>query len=419
MAGVYPFLGLFYNLEFELGKLLVPPYDVISEEERRAFLKKDPHNYVRLLLGDGEDWHPNAAALFKTWRNDGTFLQEREESFYVSEEEFIRPDSGERIVRRGFFAAVDLEPFEKNIIRPHEKTHPSPKLDRLKLLKVMMAHIDPIFAMFVQNSTVKEILEKVVREKPFREFVDYADIKHRLWKLSDRKNCEAIKNALVDKHLYIIDGHHRYETAVTYAQRRHKEENDYSPKPYDKVLMCLVSMGDPGLICLPTHRLISKFPKPIKDVLARIEILFNLKSITPGAPPPTNSIQLITKEKSYELSLRDPDQIFACTGGGGKAPPFYHKLPVVLLHQVILDGLLGLDEVAQRHIIHYVKATPTTLAEAVNRVKRGEFEALFVLPQTTIDQVKEVGDTPDLFMPPKSTFFVPKILSGQVLYCFD
>src|SRR3990167_1027361 len=419
MAGVHPFLGLFYNQKIEPGKGLVPPYDVISETERKAFLKKDPHNYVRLLLGEGEDWYSKAADIFRKWRKDGTFVQDKEESFYVSEEEFICPNTGERKIRRGFFAVVDLEPIEKNIVRPHEKTHPGPKLDRLKLLKAIKAHVDPIFAMHDHNAIVKDILAKVVKTKPFREFKDYAGIKHKLWKLSDKKSCDAITDALKGKHLYIIDGHHRYETALTYAQRRHKEEGDNTLKPYDQVLMCLVCMGDPGLMCLPTHRLITKFPKPVEDVLRRIEILFDIKIITPGVPPPKSTIQFITKDKSYDVILRDPDQIFSCTGAGGKAPPFYHRLPVVLLHQVILEGLLGLDEVAQRHVIRYVKATPMTLAEATNQVKRGEFEALFILPQTTIEQVKEVGDIPDLFMPQKSTFFIPKILSGQVLYPFD
>src|SRR3989344_4642404 len=144
MASIHPFRGISFCPRCDLNKILVPPYDVISEEERERFIKQDPHNYVRLLLGDGENWHDGAAKIFQDWRKEKVLVQDDVPCFYRSEEEFIRPDTGAKVIRRGFFAAVSVEEYEKQVIRPHEKTHPGPKLDRLKLLKATHAQLDPI-----------------------------------------------------------------------------------------------------------------------------------------------------------------------------------------------------------------------------------------------------------------------------------
>ncbi|MFC2075119.1 DUF1015 domain-containing protein [Bdellovibrionota bacterium] len=403
MANVKPFVATHYDFSLHLDDLLVPPYDVISEEERKEFLKKDRHSFVQLLLGEGDNWHGGAGETLQNWQKDGTFIQDSEPSFYVSEEEFIHPGSGEKIVRRGFFAAVKVSPFKEKIILPHEKTHPGPKEDRLKLLKATKAHIDPIFGMFPTSDKISSIIKETTKSDSDIEFTDYAGVVHRLWKLSDSEKCKQITEALKDSSIYIIDGHHRYETSLFYSTERQNDEGVSDPKPYNRTLMCLVSMDDPGLICLPTHRILKEAPE---GMLEKIEEFFEIKKIESEALLPLRDIHLVTKDGVYSLSPRNPEE------------DFYKQIPVVLLHKVIFENLLGMDEDKERQSVTYVKGGAGATKDAIDSARKGEIPALFLLPAITNEQVKKVADA-SLVFPQKSTFYVPKLLSGQVLFCFE
>ena len=268
MADVQPLLTLRYDLGSVggLGSVIAPPYDVIDAERRAGLVARSPFNVVELDLpepaGGGGDPYLHATTTLEAWRQQGILVREREPALWALAQDFVAPD-GTRRTRRGFFARVRVEDYGAGRIRPHERTQPGPKEDRLRLTRATRTNLSPIFSLFDDPAgEAWAALESTAGQEPFAEATDDDGVENRIWRVGDPDGIAAVQTALADRELLIADGHHRYETARIYAEEIGGEGE------HRFVLMFLCALSDPGLAVFPTHRLLSGLRDP--DVQERL-----------------------------------------------------------------------------------------------------------------------------------------------------
>ena len=254
MADVFPLHALHYALDRVggLAPVVAPPYDVIDEEQRAELAARSPYNVVEVDLprADG-DPYAHAAELFAAWQRDGVLTHDPEPALWALEQDYTGPD-GRSYTRRGFFARVRVEDYGAGRIRPHERTHPGPKEDRLRLTRATRANLSPIFSLYDDpEGAAWGALQPHLEGEPWGHVGDEDGTEHRLWRVGDAGAAEAVRSSMRDTELLIADGHHRYETARVYAE----EVGGEGAHRY--VLMCLVALQDPGLTVFPTHRLLT------------------------------------------------------------------------------------------------------------------------------------------------------------------
>jgi uncharacterized protein (DUF1015 family) len=411
VAEVLPLQALHYDLEKVdlLADVVAPPYDVIDDEQRDELVSRSPHNVVELDLPrdpGGGDPYEHSAALLSEWTDEGVLTRDTEPQIWALEQDYTAPD-GTRLTRRGFLARVKLAPYGEGI-RPHERTQPGPKEDRLRLTRATRHNLSPIFALHPGNAW--QHLEPALGGKPWGEVTDGDDTTHRIWRIGDPAVHEAVTAELEPAELLIADGHHRYETSLAY-QREVGEGGDA-----DYVLMALVSLEDPGLTVFPTHRLISGLAddqakqealgKGLKEVFEVEEVA--LDQLDPGGADGIGVFGYMDShlKQAFRLRLGETPRLDEALAGRSDA---YRTLDAAILEELVLKGILGMttDDIAAKRGIGY---TPH-IDEAMKKLDGGGYEAAFVLRPTPVDQVRAVaaeGET----MPPKSTYFFPKLLTG-------
>src|SRR3954452_16303915 len=264
LADVRPLRALHYDLERvgDPADVVSPPYDVIDAEQRAALAARSPHNVVEIDLPQGDDPYAAAARTFAQWRDEGVLTRDDEPAFWVLTQDYTGPD-GRPYVRHGFFARIRVEDYGNGRIRPHERTHPGPKEDRLRLTRATKANLSPIFALYDDPAGAAwSALEAQIAGEPFADVTDGDGTRHRLWRVGDPDTLEAVTAALAPSELLIADGHHRYETARVYAE----EVGGEGAHRY--VLTCLVALQDPGLTVFPTHRLVKETTPDQQEALA-------------------------------------------------------------------------------------------------------------------------------------------------------
>jgi uncharacterized protein (DUF1015 family) len=411
MAEVLPLQALHYDLEKvgALADVLAPPYDVIDKDQRAELLGRSEHNVVELDLPQdpgGGDPYEHSAVLLAEWTKEGVLTRDTEPQIWALEQDYDAP-GGSRLTRRGFLARVKLAPYGEGI-RPHERTQPGPKEDRLNLTRATRHNLSPIFALHPGNAW--QHLEPALGGEPWGEVTDSDNTTHRVWRVGDPAVHEAVAAELQPGELLIADGHHRYETSLAYQQEVGAGGDA------DYVLMALVSLEDPGLTVFPTHRLISG----LADDPDKQEALGNgLKEIFDVEQVPTNELDPGGTdgigvfgymdshfEQSFRLRLRDTARLDEALAGRSDA---YRTLDAAILEELVLKGILGMstDDIAAKRGIGY---TPH-IGEVLKKLGAGEYQAAFVLRPTPVEQVRAVaaeGET----MPPKSTYFFPKLLTG-------
>src|SRR5215218_6672023 len=268
MADVQPLRALRYEPSAvgSLDDVIAPPYDVIDDELRAELVARSPYNAVQIELPSS---YEAAARTLRDWRESGVLVREDEPAMWVLRQEYEAPDGSER-ARAGFFARVRVDQYGPGRIRPHERTHPGPKEDRLRLVRATKANLSPIFSLFPDLSgAVAEALERAAAGEPFARATDHDGIRNTLWRVADPDQLAAFQTALADAELLIADGHHRYETARAYAEEVGGEGG------HRYVLMLLCSLSDPGLLVFPTHRLLTGLKndrakqEAIREVLLR------------------------------------------------------------------------------------------------------------------------------------------------------
>jgi len=414
VAEVRPIQAVHYDLEKvgSLADVAAPPYDVIDEAQRAELASRSPYNVVELDLPrdpGGGDPYEHAAELLAKWTEEGALARDSDPTIWALEQAYAAPD-GSSLTRRGFLARVKLAPYGEGI-RPHERTQPGPKEDRLRLTRATRHNLSPIFALHPGNAW--RHLERAAGGDPWAEVTDADDTTHRVWRIEEPAVHGAIAEELAPGELLIADGHHRYETSLAY-QREVGEGGSA-----DYVLMALVSLEDPGLTVFPTHRLISGLADDAakQDALGTgLRELFEVEEVPtdqldPGGAEGVGVFGYIDShfKRGFRLRLRDTARLEEALADRSEA---YRQLDAAILEELVLNGILGMstEDIAAKRGIGY---TPS-IEEALAKLNSGDYQATFLLRPTPVDQVREVAAAGET-MPPKSTYFFPKLLTGLVL----
>jgi uncharacterized protein (DUF1015 family) len=413
VADVQPFRALHYDLDRVGGlqQVVAPPYDVIDAAQRAALLARSPHNVVEIDLPQSDgDPYAHAADVFAGWQRDGILVRDDEPALWALEQEYTGPD-GRRRTRRGFFARVRVEDYGPGRIRPHERTHPGPKEDRLRLTRATNANLSPIFSLYDDPAGAAwGALAPHTEQAPWAEATELDGTVHRLWRVTDPATADTVRAALADAELLIADGHHRYETARVF----HAEGGA------GHVLMCLVALQDPGLTVFPTHRLLTGLDGDRRESLrATIQRDFEVAEVSADALEPTGEGPVrmgyldAHHRRPLMLTLRDPEIVAAALPD---KPEPYRALDTAVLEALVLEGALGMseDDISHLNGLDYARDA----AQARERVESGEAEAAFFMRGTPVAQVRDVAATGES-MPPKSTYFFPKVLTGMVFNPLD
>ncbi len=413
MADVQPLQALHYDLSKvgPLGDLVAPPYDVIDSSQRNRLAGHSPYNVVEIDLPEATgDPYMAAARTLDGWIREGAVVEDEEPALWVLSQEYDAPGGGGRRERRGFFCRVRVEEYGPGRIRPHERTHPGPKEDRLRLTRATEANLSPIFSLYSDpENAAWAALEPFTRDEPWGDVTDPDGTHHRVWHVTDPDAIAAVQEAASGAELLIADGHHRYETARVYAEEVGGEgEHRY-------VLMCLVALEDPGLTVFPTHRLVRGLsPEQHETLATAIRESFDaeettLDAIVPNGDGPVRIGYIDSHfKRPYMLTLSDQSIADGALDGHSEA---YRRLDTAVLEALVLKGALGMtdDDISHLHGLGYARDT----REALDLVDRGVYDCAFFMRATPIEQVREVAAAGES-MPPKSTYFFPKLLTGLI-----
>lgn len=414
MAEVIPFRGIFYNVSRVSGEdVVAPPYDIITPEYREQLYNKSPYNIVRIdsgkeLEGDNEseNKYTRAAYHLNSWLDDGILVRVQNPGFYVYEVDYTI--EGQQKKLRGFFGVVRLEELGKGNIYPHECTHSKPKVDRLNLMRACNANVSPIFSLYNNpERKASEVLEGLTRlRQPYMEARDHDGAVHRLWIIEDKEDIEMLRNDLKGRAIFIADGHHRYETALEFQREMQAKNPSYTgDELFNYVLMFLANISDGGLTILPTHRLIKSIPENPMDSLSRyfeVEAVPSGKDIAGIISGTEHAFGFCQQGNGHQYILRYRGDDLS------DVHPALRELDVMILHELIFKKILGVADIAYEMDVR----------ETINKVKDGRYGAAFFLNPTKVEDVERVA-LASMRMPPKSTYFYPKLLTGFVINSFN
>ena len=423
MAEIKPFRGFRFNTEKAgtIEELCCPPYDIISEEQRKGYLARNPNNIIRLELPKGDNPYQTAAGVLNEWIENEILKRDEAEAVYIYEEEFDVNNIHSRF--KGCIVRVKIEEFSKGVVLPHEETLSKAKEDRFNLMKATNCNFSQIYSLFMDpQHAVTQRLDRLSLTAPAAEFTDQDAVTHRLWVVTDADEIAALCSDFADKKLSIADGHHRYETALNY--RNYCRENKIGNGAEDYVMMMLVDMEHPGLVVLPTHRLVRDLKDfDSKKLLAGCEEYFD---IIPGQMSDAEQLLKALYDEGKKafvfydggencsiLVLRNMDIISELLPDKSAAS---QGLDVTVLHTLVLEKIFGIDaeNMAKQINLTYTKY----FDEAVDSVNNGTAQCAFILNPTRITEIRDVASAGEK-MPQKSTYFYPKLITGLVMNRLD
>lgn len=438
MAKVYPFRGVRYNTRKagQMEDLVTPPYDVIDQEAQLNFYDRSPANIIRLELGqtfpsdtNQDNRYTRAAQQYRQWLAEGILFYEEKPSIYFYQQVFSA--YGQEYTRQGILCRLRLEPYENNVVIPHEETLPKAKADRLQLMRHCTANFSSIFGIYTDKENYSgQLFDQVKAASPSMEITDDKGILHRLWVVQDDKIIAKWQQLMDNKQVYIADGHHRYETALEFQ----KEMAGKNCPGCGSIMITLVNTYDPGLVVFPTYRLVHNVsgfePKVLED---KLRTLYKTEDLPLGDLDSDGEV-----EKSTQLivdTLANGDKgfhNFCMYTGGNKALIFsilktgekfnpeksaqWNSLDVTILQEKILKQHLGIGdkERAEGHMLDYTRDT----REVLTKVNSGEYQASFLLNPTLTSEVIAIAGQREK-MPQKSTFYYPKLITGLVINPLD
>ncbi|MEX2108184.1 MAG: DUF1015 domain-containing protein [Solirubrobacterales bacterium] len=424
MADVRPIFATHYDLDVvgSLDKVAAPPYDVIDVEQRNALLERSPYNAVAIDLpkpyGEtgptetDDDPYARAAEMMDAWREAGALITDTEPSIWAMAQDYTGPDGTPR-TRHGILARVRVEDFDAGQVLPHERTLPGPKKDRLDLTRATRHNLSPIFSLSTKDAWPL-VADAIDPEQPWGEATDAGGTVTKVWRVDDPAVHSQVTELLSDAQLLIADGHHRYETAIAYRDEIGGEgEHNYT-------LMALTGLDDPGLTVFPTHRLLSDFagdPERQQRLGDGLRELFDVTEV------PTEELNPLGEEgvgvfglydshhkRGFRLRLKD-SAIAALDEQLAGKPEAYRRLDAAILETLVLKGIAGMseDDILAKRGLGYAKSVEDSLA----LLEEGTYDVAFILRPIPVDQVRAICES-DENMPPKSTYFFPKVLTGLV-----
>lgn len=435
MANVKPFRGLRYNTKLvgSLENVTTPPYDIISPAEQDMYCSKHENSIIHLELGKTYDTdteennrYTRAKDALSDWMENNILTFEDAPAYYLYEEIFSLPDGSVKSLK-GLISAVELVPFSEKIVLPHEETLSKAKADRFQLMDATHANFSPIYFLYMdEKKTINQIIAEVSSGAPTESFQTADGITHNMWVITDEDTCAAIHEAFEGKQLFIADGHHRYETALNFRNKLREENPAMAKEDGGNYIMAFaVEMDDPGLVVLPTHRMLQNVENfSVDSVLTQLAQNFTAQKYTSdnvakdaetllAAHTDVPSFVFYTgKGEFYLLQLKNE---------GAMAEKLPHKsdayrgLDVSVLHTLILDSIFGIDtdNMANQKNLVYTKFSE----EAIDAVDQGVMQCSFLLNATKVRQIKDVSLLNEK-MPQKSTYFYPKLITGLVVHKF-
>jgi uncharacterized protein (DUF1015 family) len=412
---------------------MTQPYDKITPAMQDQYYAASPYNLVRIILGksqpgdnDHENVYTRAAASLRLWQAEGVLHRDPEPSIYVYVQRFKIPgdSTGAEAERRGFIALGRVEDYDRKVVFRHEQTLSKPKADRLNLLQATQAHCEQIFMLY---SDPADEVAKLLKQgtPPTIELRDEYGVLHQMWKVSDPATVAAVKAKMADKKLIIADGHHRYETALNYRNQMRQQSNGNLDAPYERVVITFVNMDAPGLVILPTHRVVFGLENfSIFEMVSKLREYFEIEDVGPV----TDAHEAVRR---LHDAGKDRTALLAVTAHGGfllrarkdvnparlkDLPAQQGELDVVQLHKLVLEEILGMSEEdirAQKHL-KYIRDG----REAIEAVRSGAAQVAFLMNPVRIEHMRDIAFAGGV-MPQKSTDFYPKMLSGLTIYSVE
>ena len=433
MADIHPFRALRYDLQqVSAGQVVTQPYDKITPAMQERYYAASPYNLVRIILGHrepdetGNNVYTRAAAHARDWRDHGILRQDSAPSIYVYSQTFTTP-TGKSFERRGFIALGRVADYSAKVVYRHEQTLSKPKADRLDLLRATRAHYEQLFLLYEDGGEVDALLAAGAGEAPTIDVADEYGVAHRVWQISDPMVIVSVRDKMSDKKLVIADGHHRYETALNFRNecRAAAGTNSDAQASYEFVMMTFVNMNDPGLLVLPTHRVVHSLDSfSVNDFQNSCREFFEveeLESALDGARVTDllrerglagTALLAVTADRSF--LVHSPKAAGAKFFSGLSARQ--RALDVVQLHKCLLEGVLKLSEesIRNQQNLSYLRDA----SEALAQVRKGAANIAFLMNPCPVQQVRDVAFAGEV-MPQKSTDFYPKLLSGLTAYALD
>jgi uncharacterized protein (DUF1015 family) len=450
MADILSFRALRYNPQLvPTAQVLTQPYDKISPEMQERYYAASPYNLVRIILGRREpgdntehNVYTRAANDFRDWRNRGILRQDSPASIYLYSERFTPPGGGAAQERQGFIALGRVEDYAAKVVFRHEQTLAKPKADRLELLRSTHAHFELLFMLYEDSGGIDSLLSGAASSPPAIETTDEYGVVHRVWQVSDARLIDSVRSQMRDKKLVIADGHHRYETALNYRDERCATLSARVPQvspvlrdlgaakdaPYEFVVMTFVNVNSPGLLILPTHRVVHSLTSFSAEAFREsARAYFDVEEIDPALDAARASSTLrdngtarttllaATANRSFLLRApqeRKPAAAQVLSGLSERQ----QALDVVQLHKCLLEGVLKLSEesIRNQQNLAYIRDP----GEALGQVRSGKANIAFLMNPCKVEQVQDIAFAGEV-MPQKSTDFYPKLLSGLTIYALD
>jgi len=431
MADVQPLQGIRYASEKtgNLSRIVTPPYDVISAEAQANYYAESPYNVIRLELGQeyAEDTSLNnrytrAATTFAEWRLDGLLQQEELPSYYLYQQRFTYDNQS--YTRTSLLARVRLEPWSKRIVLPHEHTLAKAKDDRLHLLRATATNLSPVMCLYDDpQGRIRRLLGAYAAQAEV-QITDEVNEGHILHPINDAQVVSNIVDFFLQRQLYIADGHHRYETALQYREEVQQQRHELlDTDAANFVLMALIDLDDPGMLVLPTHRLLFNLRQEAlqqltSEKLARYFTVQPLGTAQSSEALLAQLLQAGTEVPSLVVSVAGQNWLLSVNVHGRQRmqesghSAAWNTLDVAIAHTLIVEDILGLNaqDMAAGTNIRYIRDAE----QALQAVQAGDAQAAMLLNATRVRQICDVADADDR-MPQKSTYFYPKLITGLVM----
>jgi uncharacterized protein (DUF1015 family) len=439
MATIYPFRALRLRPEkagVPLESLITQPYDKITPEMQERYYSLSPHNLIRLELGkrepatDMDNVYTRAARWLEDTIRAGVLAPDPEPGVYVYFQEYTVPETSDRRTRKGFIALGRIEDYEAGVVHRHEQTLSGPKADRMELLRHTRAHSGQLFMIYSDpQKEVARLLEEVARAEKPQEVTDEYGAVHRLWRVSDPALVARFQNGMANRKLIIADGHHRYETALAYRNECRQKTGTANPEaPHEKVMMTFVHTEQPGVTVLPTHRVVANLAgfsfTAFRDKAAEFFDWYAYPGAEAAAKLQRDLVERGAERPSFGLAAAGEGALYLfllkINADRAKLLPQVsarqRRLDLVVLHKLLLDRCLGIDEEMVRAGKHlrYLRSAE----EALGQVKQGEAQVAFFVNPVRPELVCEIALAGEV-LPQKSTDFYPKMLSGLTIYRLD